>query len=75
MKADCYQCRHRGTVPGSCHSRCCHPGTKTKLNIRGKPQGVRGGWFSWPVDFDPFWLENCDGFESTKKTQEVPDAE
>jgi len=20
-------------------------------------------WFIWPVNFDPVWLENCDGFE------------
>ena len=22
---DCYTCKHRGTLPGSCHSRCLHP--------------------------------------------------
>ena len=24
-KPDCYQCRHRGEVPGSAHSCCNHP--------------------------------------------------
>jgi hypothetical protein len=25
LKPDCYQCRHRGSVPGSAHSCCKHP--------------------------------------------------
>lgn len=24
-KPDCYQCKYRGEVPGSCHSSCNHP--------------------------------------------------
>ncbi len=32
------------------------------LNIRGVELGIRNGWFIWPVNFDPTWLENCDGF-------------
>jgi len=34
-----------------------------ELNIRGNPHGIKRGWFSWPYNFDPVWLENCDGFE------------
>ena len=34
-----------------------------KLNIRGNKIGINGGWFMWPVNFDPNWLENCEGFE------------
>ena len=33
-----------------------------KLNIKGDPTGIRKGWFNWPWNFDPTWLENCDGF-------------
>lgn len=35
------------------------------LNIEGHPRGIAGGWFLWPVNFDPVWLVNCDGFEPT----------
>ena len=35
----------------------------TKLNIRGRAHGIAHGWFNWPWNFDPVWLENCDGFE------------
>jgi hypothetical protein len=22
-------------------------------------QGIRGGWASWPLDFDPIWITKC----------------
>ena len=34
------------------------------LNIAGHSHGIRMGWFIWPWNFDPTWLESCDGFES-----------
>ena len=34
------------------------------LNIKGSDQGIRGGWFNWPHNFDPVWLESCNGFEA-----------
>jgi len=36
---------------------------ETGLNIEGDPHGIAKGWFNWPFNFDPLWLENCDGFE------------
>ena len=84
MKANCYDCKYRGTVPGDVYSCCHHPSVANaddnmfgamaqmlcgefseatlKLNIRANAHGVRSGWFMWPVNFDPVWLENCDGF-------------
>ena len=38
------------------------PAPNDKLNIRGNKQGIARGWFAWPHNFDPVWLENCDGF-------------
>ena len=43
-------------------------GTKS-LNVRGSRQGIEGGWFNWPFDFDPTWLENCDGFTEKDSNQ------
>ncbi len=98
-KFDCYECKFRGGVAGSCHSSCKHPALEgadsepldellamfasvgrhtpviseasEKLNIRANAHGVRSGWFNWPWNFDPVWLENCDGFEAkeTEKTE------
>lgn len=39
-----------------------------KLNIKGNPHGIKNGWFNWPMNFDPLWLENCDGF-TPKQTE------
>ena len=33
-----------------------------ELNIKAKKAGIKGGWFNFPVNFDPVWLENCDGY-------------
>lgn len=79
MDKKCYDCKFAGDVPGSCHYSCHHPslddvGTKAIalmylitpkiLNIKATPHGIRSGWFNFPLDFDPVWLENCDGYES-----------
>jgi len=32
------------------------------LGIKGSPYGIRNGWFVWPLNFDPVWLESCNGF-------------
>ena len=85
-KPDCYECIHRGEVPGSAHSCCNHPATEAVrssslaqlfalmvgappmpvdgLNVVGHKHGIRMGWFAWPLNFDPTWLESCDGFEA-----------
>ena len=41
-----------------------------KLNIRGNEHGIKKGWFNWPWNFDPTWLENCDGYLSKNKVEE-----
>ena len=35
-----------------------------ELNIKGNLHGIKSGWFNFPFNFDPVWLENCDGFEN-----------
>lgn len=36
------------------------------LGIQANETGVRGGWFNWPYNFDPVWLENCLGWTHHK---------
>ena len=38
-----------------------------ELKIQGNPTGIKNGWFMWPANFDPIWLENCEGWEERKK--------
>lgn len=37
--------------------------SSNELNIRGNPNGIKQGWFNFPWNFDPTWLDNCDGYE------------
>ena len=34
-----------------------------KLNVSYSKHGFNNGWFFWPINFDPVWLETCEGFE------------
>lgn len=38
------------------------PSVASELNITANPHGIENGWFCWPINFDPIWLESCDGF-------------
>ena len=33
------------------------------IHVTGNPAGIARGWFMRPANFDPVWLESCDGFE------------
>ncbi len=35
----------------------------SQIHIRGNTHGVRSGWFIWPINFDPVWLEICNMYE------------
>jgi hypothetical protein len=34
-----------------------------RLNVTYNQHGFNHGWFMWPINFDPVWLNSCDGFE------------
>jgi hypothetical protein len=42
-----------------------------KLGIKANLHGVEHGWFQWPYNFDPVWLEACEGFEAKEKDESV----
>ena len=37
--------------------------TSEKFQIKANITGIKRGWFNWPWNFDPVWLENCNAFE------------
>jgi len=79
-KPNCYSCKHRAALVGDAHSSCQHQAANPiaamvfmagqtefkikQIHIRGNPHGVRSGWFIWPMNFDPLWLEICTGYEN-----------
>ena len=38
-----------------------------KLGIVVNRTGIVNGWFNWPIDFDPVWLINCNGYKQKEK--------
>lgn len=38
--------------------------------VKGNSHGIRNGWFTWPFNFDPVWLEECSGYDP----KETPEA-
>lgn len=81
-------------MPGSAHSKCCHPYNDFLLNdpmlqmmgifasvgrgglppmcdkrlkIKANAHGISRGWFCYPFNFDPVWLEDCKGFTLANK--------
>lgn len=58
-KPDCYKCIHRRILVGDAHSLC----TNMDAKVQGNSHGVQRGWFMWPFNFDPIWLDQCDGFK------------
>ncbi len=39
------------------------------LNVTANRHGILRGWFNWPLNFDPTWLENCEGFTARLKPE------
>lgn len=44
---------------------------KQELNVKGNPHGIRNGWFMHPFNFDPTWLEECDGFDAINNEETI----
>ena len=78
MTHNCYNCKHRGEVPGSAHSSCKAIATQNPIhiamyirqnegqteNLKLNPHGMRKGWAFWPVNFDPVWVDQCNFYEA-----------
>lgn len=60
---DCHECRYSEKTPWSHHLTCrCKSAV-----VEGSEHGISHGWFCYPFDYDPIWLEFCDSFEEKDK--------
>jgi hypothetical protein len=59
VKPNCYTCKWSRSIPGDCHKSCANADAR----VVGNPVGIRGGWFCFPFNFDPVWVDECDGYE------------
>jgi hypothetical protein len=62
-RPNCRTCIHCRDVPGDAHKACA----QKLATVKGNDIGIRGGWFAWPYNFDPVWLEECDCYEKVKR--------
>ena len=58
-RPDCHKCVNRDPLPMTHHIQCLEP----KALISGNARAAQKGWFHWPWNFDPVWLEECNKFE------------
>lgn len=53
---NCYNCGYRGEVAGSAHSRCKFDWSKSDKNTpEAHNQGIKNGWYNFPLNYDPVW--------------------
>jgi hypothetical protein len=64
-KPDCYDCEYRRDLAGDAHSCCLN----LTAHVLGSEHGTKNGWFYWPLNFDPIWLESCDGFKKKMESK------
>lgn len=42
-----------------------------KSAVELDPHGVRNGWASWPIDFDPTWVRSCLFYNDKNQKEEI----
>ncbi len=53
MENNCYECEFKKSIPGDSHISCSKP----DKDMQGDRHGVRNGWFLYPLNFDPIWMQ------------------
>jgi len=43
-----------------------------EIIVKGNQHGIKNGWFMHPLNFDPAWLEECNGFKSIESISVSP---
>ena len=69
-KPNCYKCMFRRPLQGDAHSRCVN--RTNNITVQGHPHGIKNGWFYWPHNFDPTWLEDCSGWTAIAEKEREP---
>jgi len=63
-KKNCYNCAYKGEIPGDAHIRCKFNWAKSKIiPPKAHEQGIRKGWYNFPLNYDPAWqIGECEAF-------------
>jgi len=57
-RPDCYACIHHKELPVNARIEC----RANRATVEGHPLAHKHGWFNYPLNFDPLWVQNCDSF-------------
>jgi len=58
VRPDCYACVHHKELPVNARIEC----RADNASVEGHPMGIQHGWFKYPFNFDPLWIQKCDSF-------------
>ncbi len=57
-KKTCYSCVYKNDISGDCHISCKLNWLKSKNKPpKGNLHGTKKGWYNFPFNFDPIWME------------------
>jgi hypothetical protein len=73
--SQCYGCAYREEVTGSAHSMCVFNWAKFPgFDPKGNDIGLKNGWYNFPLNFDPVWMdEKCRARSEEKNPSLVAD--
>ena len=54
----CYNCKFRGTLYNSAHSKCNAEWRTPQEMPKGEDWGIKNGWFYFPYNYDPVWMND-----------------
>lgn len=60
-------CLNTGIAPGSGHHIGCG---NVFANVVISKHGFENGWAQYPINFDPIWINSCDGYSEKEEDKE-----
>lgn len=71
MKKTCYDCAYKANVPGDAHISCRFKWSGSELNPPlANETGIKKGWYTFPINFDPAWQEEeCKAWNDKKEEE------
>ena len=62
----CWDCAYKESIPGNAHIKCAFDWSKAKTKMPECDSAHGRRWFSFPINFDPCWGDECKEFSTEK---------
>jgi len=72
-KNTCGSCAYKTNIPGDSHIGCSFAWEKVDVKPpKADPHGIKSGWYTFPLNFDPNWQqEECKSHSEVKEPEMV----